>query len=107
LAETELEEYGGGAVLVFENLALLEADAHDWVQEYCEKHPSNVGRRKEAAILDAFNKMYKKRELSFKRGGLAEAVEALTDLFPSYQPDTIRKKIQRDYQIAKKQHGCN
>ena len=115
LAAAKPGDYSSYATLrdLAERLGLSDADARDWIQEYCEKHPLKVGGRKtdaesqNVAILDAFDKLCEEKKVSFKRGGLTQAAADLAQLFSFYQFDTIRKKIQPHYQAAKKQHECN
>ncbi len=108
LAVTGLEQYSDATVRdLFENLVLLEVDARNWMQEYCEKHPLNVGGRKtdaesqRPAILYAYDKLCAEGKVSFGRGGLARAVRDLAPQFQGYKEDSIRKIIQGSHNERK------
>ncbi len=53
-------------------------------------------------VLSAFDQMANAKEVSYERGGLQRAAEALNHQFPTYKTDSIRKIIQGDYKQLRK-----
>ncbi len=53
-------------------------------------------------VLSAFDEMANAGEVSYERGGLQRAAEALNHQFPTYKTDSIRKIIQGDYKQLRK-----
>ena len=105
LADAKSQDYGRGSGLrntALASLLLSESEANDWIEKHCSLRGRKTDAESEASkILEAYDQLCDNGNVSFERGGLAQAVRDLAPIFPSYKTDSIRRIIQATHNEQK------
>ncbi len=105
LATTPPEDFGTSGIrdTIIGELFLAKPDAHRWIQNRPTHSRGRKTRPKTRikAILAEYDHLCDEESISFDRGGLQKAAEAILKNFPAYKIDSIRKIIQKTHNERK------
>ena len=105
LAATPTEDFGTSGIrdTIIGKLFLAKSDAHRWIQNRPTHSRGRKTRPKtrSKAILAEYDHLCDEESISFDRGGLQKAAEAIAENFPDYEVGSIRKIVQKTHNERK------